>query len=746
MDAKHTQTKRRAMFGFNASVAVAAAVSTVILVNRLVWWQYAATPPAVKKFIRYDLSATRAHSLSPQTKRVLAKLEGPHEIIAVFRDDAKNASELAAARRRNLEDLMEEYASASNLVAIRSVSAGAQGGAREVERKVAKRFAKEMRPLQESLTRAHAQLALLAGVLGECQAGLDQLANAAYPQERQQAQARATANTLARLRQKMLAQTEAAKKTLADPMPDYLRLRDDAYNLVVDASKDISECHGALSGNLANTASRLEDREVALDTADLLKKTEPFYRKAADILLQAAVPQTYEQARAALATGESLVVLTDTRARVVPADRLLRRVSDTLARAGGSAQDTGKEQFTGEEQITGALVSLGQSVPVRVVFLQSDAGLALTPDGGQPQGLFQAMANRLRAMDFEVDEANAWHPKAVDDNGNPLSLRAAKPGQRTVWVLCPFREPNPQQPATLKMDNRAKTCAFLQKQLDHGDSALILINHDPLPDPERVKIADQALGGNTPYAERHPINALLKHYGVEAQNWTVLCHEEQEPNMQPVPVVPVQIQHYPQDTELGRALEGLTLRLERPCPVVPMVPLPAGIRTRELVSIYLPRLYTLGYDALHDHGKQAYNPATARPYAPVALAVEAQVAGKPPIRLIAVGDPVWAADIKTTFGFHPELAPVASGGAVGMANTPGGICAWPGNAELFVNGIYWLAGQDDLIAPGAHSQDVRRIGPISQGTHTTLYWLLLAGLPAGAATAGLLVWARRRKF
>lgn len=746
MSTGNTQAKRRTLFGLNAGVAAATAVSIVVLLNWLVWWQYAAAPPSVKRFIRLDLSATRAHSLSPQTRRVLAGLQAPVTVMAVFRDDARTASELSAARRRNLEDLMEEYARASRLVSTRSLSAGASsGGADEANREVALRFAKEMRPLQENLAQAHAHLAALAQALAQSQDDLSAVANAAYAGERTQAQARTAANTLARLRQKLTAQVEDSRKTLAMPMPDYLRLQQAAYDLVVSGSKDFSSCHDALAGTLANAAPPLEG-QMALDAAAALKQAAPLFQKAADRLLGINVPQAYEQARAALSTGESLVVLTDARARVVPADRLLRRVSGDLARAGAGAQDTGSEQFTGEEQITGALVGLSQAVPPRVVFLQSDAGYALTPEGGQHQGLFQAMGDRLRAMEVDVDEANVWHPKAVNENGEPLNLRPALPGQKTVWVLCPFREPNLKQPASLKMDNRIRTCAFLRKQLEKGDGALILLNQDPLPDPERVKVADEALGAQASYADRHPINALLKAYGIEAQNWTVLAHEEQEPGMQPVPSVPVQIRHYPQDTDLGRALEGLALRLERPCPVVPAAPLPPGIRTHELVDLALPRLYTLDFDALHGGGKQAYNPKTALAHASVALAVEANLPGKPETRLVAVGDPLWATDLKTTFGFHPELAPISGGGAVGMSNIPGGISAWPGNAELFVNAIHWLAHEDDLIAPGARSQDVRRIGPVSDGTGAALRWLLLAGLPAGAAAAGLLVWARRRKF
>lgn len=747
MERPPTHSRRRAFFGLNAGVAAMAAISAVILVNWLVWWQYAATPPSVKKFIRYDLSSTRAHSLSPQTRRVLARLNAPLTLAAVFQDDGVAGSELAAARRRNLEDLMEEYARANGQITARSVNVGAQlgaqGGVDALAKEVADRFQKETHALRLSLEHAHAELANLEGALANAAPPLARLAEASFARERDQVQARTVSNTIVLLRQKLTLRIKEAKAGLARPMPDYLRLQQAADDLAVAAFTDLQACRRTLENTLEPGAKNLDDRSAAIDGSAALKAAIPLCQKADGILRSAAVPAAYEEARRALATGESLVVLTPHRARVVPGSRLFRRVTDSLARSGATATDTGREQFTGEEQITGALVSLAQVTPPRVVFLQGDTGYALNQNGGEGMkpGLFQAMADRLAAMDFQVSEINVWSPRALDEKGEPRGLQAEQGDQRTVWVMCPFREPSLKQAASISMDSRAKTCAFLEKKLAQGDAALILLQHDPLPDPERTQVADQALGKASANAH-HPVFDLLKRHGIEARLWEVLAHEEQEPGLQPVPVITAHVQNYPQGTALAKAVEGLSLRLEAPMPLRAAVPLPAGTWVHELVALRLPRLYALGYDALHGDGSRAFNAATATPYAAVALSSEDAKGA----RLIAVGDPMWATDAKTTFGFHPDLAPAALGGAVGMTTTPGGTAAWPGNAELFVNSIYWLAHQEDLIAPGARSQDVRRIGPMTPLKSTALRWLLLAGLPGLAAAAGIAVALRRRKF
>jgi ABC-type uncharacterized transport system involved in gliding motility auxiliary subunit len=68
-----------------------------------------------------------------------------------------------------------------------------------------------------------------------------------------------------------------------------------------------------------------------------------------------------------------------------------------------------------------------------------------------------------------------------------------------------------------------------------------------------------------------------------------------------------------------------------------------------------------------------------------------------------------------------------------------------GNSELFINSVYWLAGLDNAIAATARTQDIRRVGPIGDGQQLALRWILLAGLPALALLAGVIMWQVRRR-
>jgi hypothetical protein len=69
----------------------------------------------------------------------------------------------------------------------------------------------------------------------------------------------------------------------------------------------------------------------------------------------------------------------------------------------------------------------------------------------------------------------------------------------------------------------------------------------------------------------------------------------------------------------------------------------------------------------------------------------------------------------------------------------------PGNGEFFVNGIFWLAHMDEMLAISPHTLQVARIEEMSQ--QRLAFWrigVLTAGLPAAVIVAGLLVYVRRR--
>lgn len=63
--------------------------------------------------------------------------------------------------------------------------------------------------------------------------------------------------------------------------------------------------------------------------------------------------------------------------------------------------------------------------------------------------------------------------------------------------------------------------------------------------------------------------------------------------------------------------------------------------------------------------------------------------------------------------------------------------AFPGNLALLESSIAWLAGLDDLIAPGIQARPIATIGPLDPSQRSTYRWFLLAGVPGLILIVGI---------
>ena len=68
----------------------------------------------------------------------------------------------------------------------------------------------------------------------------------------------------------------------------------------------------------------------------------------------------------------------------------------------------------------------------------------------------------------------------------------------------------------------------------------------------------------------------------------------------------------------------------------------------------------------------------------------------------------------------------------------------PGNYELLLAGVAWLAGADTLIASSPVSRQVARLDGITPAVRTRWRWIAMAGLPAACLLLGVIVWLVRR--
>ena len=68
----------------------------------------------------------------------------------------------------------------------------------------------------------------------------------------------------------------------------------------------------------------------------------------------------------------------------------------------------------------------------------------------------------------------------------------------------------------------------------------------------------------------------------------------------------------------------------------------------------------------------------------------------------------------------------------------------PGNQDLILNAISWLARREKELGISAKAPDIRRT-VIKPGQLTVITWLSIAGLPSIGILIGGFVWWRRRR-
>ena len=119
--------------------------------------------------------------------------------------------------------------------------------------------------------------------------------------------------------------------------------------------------------------------------------------------------------------------------------------------------------------------------------------------------------------------------------------------------------------------------------------------------------------------------------------------------------------------------------------------------------------------------------------APVPVIVSAQrrsPAGIASQRFVLVGAGGWM--ISNTADAVRDIG----GGRVALEN--------PGNHELMLASVAWLAGMDELIAASPMSQEVSRLRGITPEVRAAWWWIIVAGVPLACFLLGGLVWLWRR--
>jgi len=678
-----TQRVRRVKYGLNVAAAVTLAVLIAVLVN---WMGY-------RQFVRFDFTATRQYSLSPQTLKLLESLDGDYRLVTLFSRGGPYVDQAT--------DLLDEYGRYGRHVTVEHIDPGRELG-RMDQFLTALRdgYESELEPLDQAIragrdemqrVRQSSQRVLepLGRVLKDPALGDGELKRFVQ----------SVAQAFARFDGDIDAVDQQIKSSLDRALPRFGAAKSTIQKLLDEVDTKIL----TLSIDRFNQAVQEDETPASvanqlLATVVLLEQSRQKIRDAVSALRAARRVQEYDKLVEQLDNPETLVLVGPGQVRVISLGELFRQPDPSQIQPGQEPQ----LRFQGEEKITGALVSMSLDQPPLVVFVVSGQNQAI----GQ-RGLFQQVAARLGHVNFQVQQ---WSPTPQPGPmGQPMPPQPAPQpasGQKAVWVVLPLEPPNPMNP--MGGASGQQIADFLKGRINAGDAVLIMLTVSPM----------------ARFGEADPISRLLSPWGITPQIDRLVLHQIDLPDRQKQADNRIFINDWPSELPITQALIGMPGIFVQASPLVLGKGDGQGVETWPLVQVQGDDYWS--QRDLHIVKDPKLDPATAG--GPFVIAAAAQRQGQ---RIVVVGDPAWATDQITNLGRMG--LPIEIAGA-----------QFPANSEFFVNSVYWLAGLDQLIAASARTQDIRRIH-VTDAAGVTLRWALLAGMPLVTVLLGVGVWARRRR-
>jgi len=641
---------------------------------------------------RFDLTATRQHALSPRTKQILARATRDYEIAVVA--DFATVSPLARAA---MDDVLSELVKSSDRVRVTQIDAGRPDQEDEFADlldRLAGLYAGDIDSRAAALDNARAAIERTASLLTSAETALAQRA----------------ASTDA---------TDPARNAF-ETLAATLRVR--ARDALASAEQiDETRNRSLLGSSLAPldealTAARAQLDSLASDTRVVLQRVEA---AAPPPTTAAGATRALEEARDAAATAaETLSALKPSELYSVV--RALQRddAAIVLSEAGATAvsfaslfppaelaaeDDRGVAEFrfVGEELLATAVAALEDSNRP-IVVLTHPWPVRLLDDSGAPNpnagplavaGLIDRM--RLRGIDaFEWPVGDADAPPPLSDF-DPAGQRPV------VWAILGTVAANPDTAL-----RNGKLATAIEELLAQGESLLLSYSPSTLPGAGSPDLLTQPLEdlGVTLDTGRPLLRAVRTPQGDSADpGFTISSSASDHP--------------------IADSVDGLTARFGWISPIeladTPAVS-HAPIYEIDDADVWGESQWTELWST-SQNARRRMTPPTPTPTLDdtegpwtVAAAIERPSpteAGELQ-RLVVVGATAWFFD----------------GSILPARRVDGRVAAaFPGNGELFDASVAWLAGQDDLIAPGAVARDIPRVKAIDTGALTTLRWALALG-------------------
>lgn len=703
-------TIRRTRYGLGSMVLVLAVAACCVIAGVL----------GSRYHLRWDVTATRQHTLSPRTLAILNGIKDQRTIVV-----SADMSRLDRRSAGAMSDLLDEFARRAPSLAVVWIDTGSPTGRAEFDDLIQRLaeaddaglasqrqslidLADGMEDLAESMLGVSDCMKALGAAFGEGSTQATDLERQAgvvrtLPARLEPAVSAVRSAADHRIGGALLPAVDQAVDASRGPVAEFGQ----AMRAIAEFAQSVDAGSGSNASAIRSAARTLAETAGArMDQAaritDALARMRP-----SDPLI---VARTLEATDAVLITGAAGTLAIDF-ASLFPA-------IDVAASSSPSAAD---QVFVGEQLICTALSALDQARAPIVVFVHAEDATIVDTRGG-PTALGRAVFGRIfERMRLARIEAYEW-PIAKE----PLrpDIRAIDPsGERpVVWIV--LAPPTPigaeaRGPSGLAERNArvAKLGAAAGALVIEGQNVLFSLDASDLP----------AIG------EVDPIAASLASLGVTVDTGHPLLRRESSPAGQ-VTYSYMIARSADDDHAVSDAIAGLAVALPWASPMTISNPLPEGVRAWALLraapdsaiwgeSQWLAlrglearrRMDPLNPPALTDPPRaDAGRDLVDSPPEGWTLAVAIERAGgsgSAPQRVLAVASPAW---MHNTFAEAWQSV----GGRRALR--------FPGNAEFFEAAVQWLAGRDELIAAGPQSRDVPRIEAISPSALAMLRWVVIA--------------------
>lgn len=712
-----TQKQRWVKYGGNVALTMLLVIGIGVAVIYL----------ASRSNVRIDMTSAGLYSLKPQTVNIISDLQQPIEIISLYSTEVPQGEMIRRTttrqQRRDWEqevrqeaervaDLLDEYASKGRNITVQWIDPVRQEGkVNELIQRVASKYGGEVVRYRDYIDKYHdftRKVADTAAAQAVRVQGLPVEQLQQSPDRNQQQAAMAVLfmrDTLGRMFKDV---DRAIERRLQESPPDYrgaansVRNALDQFGQYADSFSQIAQQQAAQ----ANVPQPVRDYlSESVETIKSLNEAAQQVRDAADELGDLKL----DDFRESLSKRNTILVLGESDMRVLDYETVWQTDPRDVSR--GSTEL--KPRFAGEQQVTSAILSLTRQQKPKVAIVRN-GGPPMTDPGFppfQPAGELSILAQRLRDYNFEVlekDLSNMWAMQA-QMRGQPAPQEPSDEELRdAIWIVVN----SPNSGGGLGGMGGATIAPQVMEHVTNGGSALILF----LPRASSMEefLKDWGLRVRTDALAVHPPVDLMgtpSDLGEAAKG---------EP--------PVFVVNEYADHPITRPLRSLDTLLYAMVSVKPAETTPEGIKVTPLVTLP-PTPQAWGETDLQnpDVTFDEFNDVTGPLYGAVALEKEGAN------RLVVMASMYMAHDNILTL---PDTTLLQQG--IRAAR-------FPGNQELLLNSVFWLADLETMMAISPSAMEISRITGLSdQARRAWGIGVLWGGLPLSVVAVGVMVYYARR--